>query len=74
MTFFHAFSAIVAKVTSAEVSDMVAFIFSSGSVFALNKDDEDEQKSRIKGSSAQRTTFQGTLVLKKKMTFVQFPQ
>jgi hypothetical protein len=51
---------------SADVSDLVAFALSSGSIIGLNKDDEDTQEiRREKGlPPRERPINQGSLILK----------
>ena len=65
ITFFRLFATLVSKVAAAEVSDLVAFVLSSGSVLALNKDSEEERKTReTKGlPPRERPINQGSMVL-----------
>ena len=65
-SFFSLYSALVSRVISADVSDLVAFVLSSGSIIGLNKDDEQTQEERHqKGlTPRERPINQGSLLLK----------
>ena len=65
-SFFFCYSTLVSHVVSAEVSDLVAYSLSSGSIIGLNKDDEETQNARReKGlSPRERPINQGSLILK----------
>jgi hypothetical protein len=45
-SFFALFSTLVSNIVDADVSDLVAFTLSSGSIIGLNKDDELIQEQR----------------------------
>ena len=40
-SFFFCYSTLVSELVEADVSDLVAFALSSGSIIGLNKDDEE---------------------------------
>ena len=65
-SFFSFYSTLVSHVVSADVSDLVAFVLSSGSIIGLNKDDEETQDvRREKGlPPRERPINQGSLILK----------
>ena len=46
-SFFSCYSALVADLIGTNVSDLVAFALSSGSIIGLNKDDEETQAMRL---------------------------
>ena len=64
-SFFGLFSGLVARVVCADVSSLVAFALSAGSVFALNKDPPEVRAEReLKGlAPRERPINQGSLVL-----------
>ena len=65
-SFFSFYSTLVSHVVSADVSDLVAFVLSSGSMIGLTKDDEETQDvRREKGlPPRERPINQGSLILK----------
>ena len=65
-SFFSCYSALVADLIGTNVSDLVAFALSSGSIIGLNKDDEETQAMRLaKGLLPwERPINQGSLLLK----------
>ena len=58
MSFFACFSTFISKLIDADVSDLVAYTLTAGSMIGLNKDDEETQKARLE------TTYQSRLSLK----------
>ena len=65
-SFFFCYSALVADLIGTNVSDLVAFALSSGSIIGLNKDDGEVQAARLaKGLlPRERPINQGSLLLK----------
>jgi len=66
VSFFTLFCSLLSQLISSNVSDLVAFILSSGSIIGLNKDDEEAQEARIKKGFLPRVRpiNQGSLFLK----------
>ena len=46
-SFFTLFCTFVSKLVDADVSDLVAFVLSGGSIIGLNKDDAETQAARL---------------------------
>jgi Reverse transcriptase (RNA-dependent DNA polymerase) len=65
-SFFTLFSSLVSRIIDANVSDLVAFVFSGGSIIGLNKDDAETQASRLREGlePRERPINQGSLFLK----------
>ena len=65
-SFFHLAADFVSKLANCEVSDSVAFVFTSGSLIALNKDPEKVRQKRIEDGlkPRERPINQGTMFLK----------
>lgn len=66
-SFFPLFSCLVSKLVDAsDVSDLVAFAFSAGSIIGLNKDDLTVQEERVSQglTPRERPINQGSLILK----------
>jgi hypothetical protein len=65
-SFFTLFSSLVSKIIDADVSDLVAFVLSGGSIIGLNKDDAETQASRLAQGldPRERPINQGSLFLK----------
>ena len=65
-SFFALFCTLVSNVVDANVSDLVAFTLSSGSIIGLNKDDEATQEERKEQGlkPRERPINQGSLLLK----------
>ena len=65
-SFFYYYSTLISDLVETNVSDLVAFALSSGSIIGLNKDDEETQAIRLaKGLlPRERPINQGSLLLK----------
>ena len=65
-SFFTLLCGLVSKIISADVSDLVAFVLSGGSILGLNKDDDEVQKRRLSQGldPRERPINQGSLFLK----------
>ena len=65
-SFFSLCAGFISKLASCEIPDVVAFIFTSGSLVALNKDPESVRRQRVEEGlrPRKRPINQGTMLLK----------